>query len=77
MVRDIPTSVLLGVRLQPPFTATVVPIVTSVHVASNVGSGCVHIAGAFGPEDYQLVTQTGRQPKLIMDKDGRYNTQAE
>lgn len=45
---------LEGILLQHPFYSRHVPIVLSDHVTLEAGTGCVHIAPAHGPDDYQV-----------------------
>ena len=75
VVTTVLASTLLRLQLRPPFGDGVVGLVGSDHVTSGNGSGCVHVAGAFGREDYQLVVRAGLTPKVVIDGDGRYNAQ--
>lgn len=43
-----------GCLVKHPFDLRNVPIILSNHVTSDAGTGCVHIAPAHGPDDYQL-----------------------
>jgi isoleucyl-tRNA synthetase len=56
---------LEGLQLQHPFCHRSVPIVLGMHVTTDTGTGCVHIAPAHGQEDYEI----GLKYHLSVDHD--------
>lgn len=65
-----------GVRYVPPFEYVTVQnghqIVLAEYVTEDSGTGIVHIAPAYGEEDYQTVQQNGLSFVNVVDLQGRY-----
>jgi len=63
VVREFPGSDLIGVRYEPPYRLTEEPTAHRVYAADFVnmedGTGIVHIASAFGEDDYRLGQEVG------------------
>ncbi len=63
VVREFPGSDLIGVRYEPPYRLTEEPTAYRVYAADFVnmedGTGIVHIASAFGEDDYRLGQEVG------------------
>ncbi len=76
VVREIPGRDLLGVRYEPPFRLTSDPAAHQVYAAGFVnmddGTGIVHIACAFGEDDYRLGQEVGLPFVQPVDLAGRF-----
>lgn len=63
IVREIPGRDLVGLRYEPPYRLTEDPAAHRVYAAGFVnmedGTGIVHIASAFGEDDYRLGQEVG------------------
>jgi isoleucyl-tRNA synthetase len=67
---------LQGIRYAPPFNYVTVEkghyIVLADYVTEDSGTGIVHIAPAYGEDDYKTVQQNGLSFINIVDQQGRY-----
>ena len=63
ILREFPGSDLVGLRYEPPYVLTTEPAAHCIYAADFVnmedGTGIVHIASAFGEDDYQLGQEVG------------------
>lgn len=58
-----------------PLTRKETPIFVGHHVTSDVGTGVVHCAAAFGEDDFLIAQKHHIDPFIVLNKDGTYNTQ--
>jgi len=76
IVREFPGSDLIGLKYTPPYTLTDEDAAHRVYAADFVnledGTGIVHIASAFGEDDYQLGQQVGLPFVQPVDLAGRF-----
>lgn len=69
----IPGIALLSLQVISPYTQQKVAVVSSEHVTVvKGGTGIVHIAGAYGSDDYLLVKRHHLPLKLILARDGTF-----
>jgi isoleucyl-tRNA synthetase len=68
----IPGSFLLDFFVQSPITKETVPIIKSDHVKNNIGTGFVHIAPAYGYDDFILSKQYNLECNTEIDNFGYY-----
>ena len=77
IVREVPGADLVGLAYDPPYRLTEHPKAHHVYAADFVnledGTGMVHIASAFGEDDYQLGQQVGLPFVQPVDLEGRFN----
>ena len=63
ILREFPGSDLVGLQYEPPYVLTTEPAAHRIYAADFVnmedGTGIVHIASAFGEDDYQLGQEVG------------------
>ncbi|MFC2100156.1 class I tRNA ligase family protein, partial [Candidatus Bipolaricaulota bacterium] len=76
VVREIPGFDLVGLVYEPPYRLTEDPKAHRVYAADFVnledGTGMVHIASAFGEDDYQLGQEVGLPFVQPVDLQGRF-----
>ncbi len=76
IVREVPGSDLVGLRYEPPYRLTEEPLAHRVYAADFVnmedGTGIVHIASAFGEDDYRLGQEVGLPFVQPVDLEGRF-----
>jgi len=76
VVREFPGRDLVGVRYEPPYRLTEEPMAHRVYAADFVnmedGTGIVHIASAFGEDDYQLGQEVGLPFVQPVDLEGHF-----
>jgi len=76
VIREIPGSDLVGLRYEPPYRLTEDPAAHRVYAADFVnmedGTGIVHIASAFGEDDYRLGQEVGLPFVQPVDLEGRF-----
>lgn len=75
VLAEFPGSRLAGVRYDPPFQfgpRVARKVVTAPWVALDQGTGVVHIAPAFGEDDFRLGQEHGLQVFRPVDDQGRY-----
>ena len=73
LIKVIPGIALLSLQVISPYTQQKVGVVNSEHVTvAKGGTGIVHIAGAYGPDDYLLVKRHHLPLKLILAGDGTF-----
>jgi len=76
VIREIPGADLVGLVYEPPYRLTEDPKAHRVYAAGFVnledGTGMVHIASAFGEDDYQLGQQVGLPFVQPVDLEGRF-----
>ncbi len=76
VVREISGRDLLGVRYEPPYRLTSDPAAHQVYAAGFVnmddGTGIVHVACAFGEDDYRLGQEAGLPFVQPVDLSGRF-----
>ncbi len=76
IVREFPGRELVGLRYEPPYRLTDAPAAHRVYPADFVnledGTGIVHIASAFGEDDYRLGEQVGLPFVQPVDLAGRF-----
>lgn len=80
VLEEKPGAALVGLRYHPPFDffATrpgAFRVVTSDHVTTSDGTGIVHIAPAYGEDDFEVGKREGIDPVDPVDDEGRF-TQA-
>ncbi|KAF0190777.1 MAG: isoleucyl-tRNA synthetase [Gammaproteobacteria bacterium] len=63
---------LEGLKLQHPFYAREVPIITGDHVTLDAGTGAVHTAPGHGQDDYIAGTRYGLRVDNPVDGDGKF-----
>lgn len=64
-----------GLVYQKPVLTGQAPVLVSNHVDAKSGSGIVHIAPAFGPEDFQLFKQHKLDFVMHVEDDGSINSE--
>ena len=76
VVREFPGSDLVGLRYEPPYCLTEDPAAHRVYAADFVnmedGTGIVHIASAFGEDDYRLGQEVGLPFIQPVDLEGHF-----
>jgi len=76
VLREFPGQALIGVRYEPPYRLTEDPAAHRVYAADFVnledGTGLVHIASAFGEDDYLLGQQVGLPFVQPVDLEGAF-----
>jgi len=76
VVREMRGSDLVGLRYEPPYRLTEDPAAHRVYAADFVnmedGTGIVHIASAFGEDDYRLGQEVGLPFVQPVDLEGRF-----
>ncbi|MCK5826944.1 class I tRNA ligase family protein, partial [Candidatus Bipolaricaulota bacterium] len=76
VLREFPGSDLVGLQYQPPYDLTSDPAAHRVYAADFVnmedGTGTVHIASAFGEDDYQLGQEVGLPFVQPVDLAGKF-----
>jgi len=76
VVREFPGSDLVGLRYEPPYRSAEGPKAHRVYAADFVnmedGTGVVHIASAFGEDDYRLGQEVGLPFVQPVDLEGRF-----
>ncbi len=76
IVREMPGSDLVGLRYEPPYRLTNDEAAHCVYAADFVnmedGTGIVHIASAFGEDDYRLGQEVGLPFVQPVDLEGRF-----
>ena len=76
VVREMRGSDLVGLRYEPPYRLTEAPTAHRVYAADFVnmedGTGIVHIASAFGEDDYRLGQEVGLPFVQPVDLEGRF-----
>jgi len=76
IVREMRGSDLIGLRYEPPYRLTEEPTAHQVYAADFVnmedGTGIVHIASAFGEDDYRLGREAGLPFVQPVDLEGRF-----
>ncbi len=76
MVREFPGRDLVGLRYEPPYRLTEEPPAHRVYAADFVnmedGTGIVHIASAFGEDDYRLGQEVGLPFVQPVDLEGHF-----
>ncbi len=76
IVREMSGRDLLGVRYEPPYRLTSDPAAHQVYAAGFVnmddGTGIVHVASAFGEDDYRLGQEAGLPFVQPVDLGGRF-----
>ncbi|WP_028399671.1 isoleucine--tRNA ligase [Ectobacillus panaciterrae] len=70
---------LTGLSYMPPFEFVEVQkgheVVTAEYVTDQSGTGIVHIAPAYGEDDYKVVRENGLSFVNVVDEKGRYTSQ--
>jgi len=76
IVREFPGSDLVGLKYEPPYVLTAEPTAHRIYAADFVnmedGTGIVHIASAFGEDDYQLGQEVGLPFVQPVDLSGKF-----
>ncbi len=76
ILREFPGSDLVGLRYRPPYALTDDPAAHRIYAADFVnledGTGIVHIASAFGEDDYQLGQEVGLPFVQPVDLAGKF-----
>lgn len=76
ILREFPGSDLVGLQYQPPYELTSDPAAHRIYTADFVnmedGTGIVHIASAFGEDDYQLGQEVGLPFVQPVDLTGKF-----
>jgi isoleucyl-tRNA synthetase len=76
VLREFSGSDLVGLRYEPPYRLTEEPTAYRVYAADFVnmedGTGIVHIASAFGEDDYRLGQEVGLPFVQPVDLEGRF-----
>jgi len=76
VIREFPGKDLVGLRYEPPYRLTEEPTAHRVYSADFVnmedGTGIVHIASAFGEDDYRLGQEVGLPFVQPVDLEGRF-----
>jgi len=76
ILREFPGSDLVGLRYEPPYTLTTESAAHRIYAADFVnledGTGIVHIASAFGEDDYQLGQEVGLPFVQPVDLAGKF-----
>ena len=79
ILREFPGSELLGLKYEPPYALTTEPAAYLVYAADFVnledGTGIVHIASAFGEDDYQLGQEVGLPFVQPVDLAGKFTSE--
>jgi len=79
VVREFQGRDLVGLRYEPPYRLTEEPTAHRVYAADFVnmedGTGIVHIASAFGEDDYRLGQEVGLPFVQPVDLEGRFTGQ--
>ncbi len=79
VIREFPGSELIGLRYEPAYSLTVDPAAHRVYPADFVnledGTGIVHIASAFGEDDYRLGQDVGLPFVQPVDLEGHFTDQ--
>ncbi len=76
ILREFPGSDLVGLQYEPPYVLTADPAAHRLYAADFVnredGTGIVHIASAFGEDDYQLGQEVGLPFVQPVDLAGKF-----
>lgn len=76
VIETVKGSALVGLSYQPPFSFVEVEkghsILHGEFVTNDSGTGIVHIAPAYGEEDYRLIQDNGFSFVHVVDEGGRY-----
>lgn len=76
VIREFPGKDLVGLRYEPPYRLTEEPTAHRVYSADFVnmedGTGIVHVASAFGEDDYRLGQEVGLPFVQPVDLEGRF-----
>ncbi len=64
---------LSGLKYYNPFLLEYSPFLNSDHVTAKQGTGLVHIAPAFGHDDFKLAVRTNLKTTCSIDENGFYN----
>ncbi len=79
IVREFPGSELVGKSYEPLTTGSTWPKDTKIHkiyaadfVSNESGTGIVHIAPAYGEDDFELAKRNGIAPFHVIDDNGYY-----
>ena len=79
ILREFPGSDLVGLKYEPPYVLTTEPAAHRVYPADFVnmedGTGIVHIASAFGEDDYQLGQEVGLPFVQPVDLAGKFTSE--
>jgi len=79
ILREFPGSELVGLKYKPPYALTTEPAAHLVYAADFVnledGTGIVHIASAFGEDDYQLGQEVGLPFVQPVDLAGQFTSE--
>ena len=79
ILREFPGSELVGLKYEPPYALTTEPAAHLVYAADFVnledGTGIVHIASAFGEDDYQLGQEVGLPFVQPVDLAGKFTSE--
>ncbi|GAF68489.1 unnamed protein product, partial [marine sediment metagenome] len=79
ILREFPGSDLVGLKYEPPYVLTTEPAAHRVYAADFVnmedGTGIVHIASAFGEDDYQLGQEVGLPFVQPVDLAGKFTSE--
>ncbi len=79
ILREFPGSELVGLNYEPPYALTTEPAAHLVYAADFVnledGTGIVHIASAFGEDDYQLGQEVGLPFVQPVDLAGKFTSE--
>lgn len=68
----LPGSALAGCTYTPVAGGPACPVLAGAFVAAGTGTGLVHLAPAYGMDDYQLCRQHGIAPEDLLDDGGHY-----
>ena len=69
---------LVGLKYRHPFTNKICSVLAADFVTEGVGTGIVHIAPAYGADDYALWQKQNSDEKIIqhVNSDGSFNSEA-
>lgn len=68
---DLPVFPLAGREVRSPYTGQTVPVLPADFV-SRAGTGLVHMAPAFGMDDFRVCEQYGLEAEPFLDEAGRF-----
>lgn len=77
IIKKIDPKVLEGMYVKHPIYDKNIPIVFSTHVKNDSGTGCVHIAPAYGHDDYKIGLKYKLDIKNNIDENGYFYNNTE
>lgn len=79
VLETVPGSALVGLRYTPPFSyaeptgGRAFEVIAADFVTEETGSGLVHVAPAFGEEDFKIAHERGIGMLQLVDAEGRFD----